>query len=546
MSIKAFSSLHIASVHRLRPCWQTAHDANNPPKGGPAADTAPSSAAQASSTRRKHRRKLPAPNPPLVNRMDDATRYQHILDRNAACDGEFITGVLTTKIYCLPSCPARKPKPDNVRYFTTETDAIAAGLRACKRCRPDLFYQGTRQNEAIYMALHQRLPSVIANIADVAALAAVTGVSRSKLNELCREHGHTTPAALLLDARLDALAVQLQQNDGSVVEIAYGLGFVSESACHSQFLTRFGLTPGAWRRLPTTSQFSLRLPVDYRAAEVLAYLGRDAHGPAERLYGHQITKALLLAGSPMRLQLTLTPGEAICTVLSLSQPSPAALLAAHRVALRCLGLSTDDSGLQRLATGNAAIERLLARRPGLRFPLSATVWEALVWAIVGQQVNLTFAATLRRVVIELAGQDAGDGMTAHPDIAAVAGLHPDSLRARQFSRSKAEYLIGTAQTLLASAWDIETMAEQSCPAVIRRLTAIRGIGPWTAQYTLLRGAGFSDCVPVGDAGLNVALQRFYGLEERPKGEAVLPLMAGFAPHRSHATAHLWASLQDVP
>ena len=57
-------------------------------------------------------------------------------------NGKFIIGVLTTGIYCLPSCPARAPKPENVRIFATEAQAQAAGLRACKRCRPDLFYRG--------------------------------------------------------------------------------------------------------------------------------------------------------------------------------------------------------------------------------------------------------------------------------------------------------------------------------------------------------------------------------------------------------------------
>lgn len=475
--------------------------------------------------------------------MNDATRYQHILARDRQYDGQFITGVLTTGIYCLPSCPARKPKPENVRFFVRESQAIKAGLRPCLRCRPDLFYRGASSDETIYAGLHQCLQTHIAQIADIPTLAKRLGISRSKLNDLCREHGHTTPATLLRRYRLDAAAEALLADTHPVLDIAYGLGFASESGFHRQFLDHFALTPSAYRALPTSSTFRLRLPADYQIEPVLGYLGRDAAGPAERREGNTLVKALLLDGQPVRLRLQLTASEAVVTVAG-GLPTRELMVAAHHAVLRMLGLTGDAAGLDACAD-QALVAKLTAGRRGLHFPLAATVFESLVWAIVGQQVNLTFAAKLRGVVIRLAGRDAGEGFTAHPDIAAVAALDPLVLGQHQFSRAKASYLVGTAQTLLASGWDIDTMAHESVPAVLRKLTALRGIGPWTAQYTLLRGAGFADCVPVGDAGLVVALQRFFDLPERPNPAQTQALMAAFAPCRSMATAHLWASLKAV-
>jgi AraC family transcriptional regulator of adaptative response / DNA-3-methyladenine glycosylase II len=124
-------------------------------------------------------------------------RYQLILDRNARHDGRFLIGVLTTGIYCLPFCSARKPKFENVRFFDKEADAQAAGLRPCKRCRPDLFYRGVDIDAACYEDMRAKLEAQHADYADVDALAAQVGVSRSKLTDLCREHGHSTPARLL-------------------------------------------------------------------------------------------------------------------------------------------------------------------------------------------------------------------------------------------------------------------------------------------------------------------------------------------------------------
>src|SRR5215475_4140339 len=97
--------------------------------------------------------------------------------RKGKFDGRFIIGVMTTGIYCLPSCAARPPKPENVRLFTTEAAAKAAGLRACKRCRPDLYYKGEDENIALYQGLSSRVTREPLAFADAGALAKEAGVS---------------------------------------------------------------------------------------------------------------------------------------------------------------------------------------------------------------------------------------------------------------------------------------------------------------------------------------------------------------------------------
>ena len=75
-------------------------------------------------------------------RMSNATMYARMLESDASCNGRFFTGVLTTGIYCLPACKARKPKRENVKFFPTSEAARAAGLRPCKKCHPDDFARG--------------------------------------------------------------------------------------------------------------------------------------------------------------------------------------------------------------------------------------------------------------------------------------------------------------------------------------------------------------------------------------------------------------------
>jgi 3-methyladenine DNA glycosylase/8-oxoguanine DNA glycosylase len=128
----------------------------------------------------------------------------------------------------------------------------------------------------------------------------------------------------------------------------------------------------------------------------------------------------------------------------------------------------------------------------------------------------------------------------------VAALEPEQLKPLQFSRSKAEYVIGLARKVASGELPLEDLPEGAATSAALRLAAERGIGPWTAHYVLMRGCGFGDCVPLGDAGLTLALQRHHQLDHRPTVKETAALMAPFAPHRSLATFHLWASLKGVP
>jgi 3-methyladenine DNA glycosylase/8-oxoguanine DNA glycosylase len=163
---------------------------------------------------------------------------------------------------------------------------------------------------------------------------------------------------------------------------------------------------------------------------------------------------------------------------------------------------------------------------------------------MGQQINIAFACALRREVLELAGDEVG-GLRAHPTPERVAQLSVSELNARRFSRAKAEYLVGAAQAVAGGKLPLESLGEVSAVTAERSLERLYGVGKWTARYTLMRGAGFADCAPVGDVALAAALQRMAAAAERPSAQEVEMLMRPFAPYRSIATFHLWASARDA-
>ena len=140
-------------------------------------------------------------------------------------------------------------------------------------------------------------------------------------------------------------------------------------------------------------------------------------------------------------------------------------------------------------------------------PTIPTGFDGLCWAIIGQQINVKFAAALRREILNLAGEKIGD-MRTHPTPEKVMELGAARLAKLRYSRSKAEYLIGAAKEVAEGRLDIEGLPETSAAAAEKKLTAIHGIGRWTARYAMLRG-GFADVAPAGDSALATVLQRVH-------------------------------------
>lgn len=463
--------------------------------------------------------------------------------RDAESDGKFLAGVLTTGIYCLPSCSAKRPKRENVRFFDDEDAARAAGLRACRRCRPDHFYK--RYDPAVELAnrLAEAVRRAPGDCADASALARLAGVGATKLTDLFRRHFHTTPAGFLQRERVEWAMAELTGTERRLVDVGVDAGWESASAFHENFKRLAGMTPERYRRLTRSDGFTLDLPADYRLEDTRRTLGRDAGSATERLVGNTFAKSLRLDGRGAVLEMELSAKRVRARVCSRKPPSPEAMRRAHAVALRLLGLTLDPGPFERRAARSRDLRRLIAPRPGLRISHTADAFEGLVWSIVGQQVNLAFAFTCRTRLIELAGRRVG-GLRIHPTPRELARLEVDDLLPLQFSRRKAEYLIDSARAIAAGELDLEGLARRSAVEAERALLAVRGLGPWSTHYVMMRSFCLADCLPLGDAGLISALREFHGLEERPDARLTQALMEPFAPHRSLACFHLWKLLGD--
>ena len=286
-------------------------------------------------------------------------------------------------------------------------------------------------------------------------------------------------------------------------------------------------------------ELAIELPPDYRRQDVCTFHGRDAEGLAERIDAHTIRKGVMVDGVPAVLGIDLgtQPDRALCTVDIDAARLPAQV---EGMLLNVLGLRIDPAPFEAQVADDPLFAPLVAREPGLRVIQSATVFEALSWAVIGQQINLAFAISLRRTFISLAGRAHPNGLWCYPDAEDAARLDLDQLTSRKFSRAKAETLLRLARLLADGLLPLDRDADLH--EVGERLLAVKGIGPWTVNYGLLRGYGFADCSLEGDVAVRTAIGRLLGTAERPNLAEAAAFLANYRPHRTMAAAHLWASL----
>jgi len=306
------------------------------------------------------------------------------------------------------------------------------------------------------------------------------------------------------------------------------------------------MSPSAQQRAAPGVACSIPLPDDFRVADVLAFHGRDALAVAELIDGHSLHKGLTWQGQPACLRIDFGPSraEVRLTVDGATHTTPQELAGMAR---RILGLTQPVENFTRACRAHPQLGPLIDRLPGLRVPLSATPFEALTWAITGQQISLRAAIALRRRLIEAAGVRHSTGLACYPDAARVAALDASELHRAGFSRAKAQTIGLLSREVAANRLPLETwLTALPVDAMREHLLRLRGIGPWTVDYTLLRGFGWLDGSLHGDAAVRRKLQRLLGPAAAVTPDFTRRWLAQFSPWRALVAAHLWAMPDECP
>jgi len=491
--------------------------------------------------------------------IEDPDRcYQAAQSKDARFDGQFFCAVTSTGIYCRPSCPARTPKRENMRFYATAAAAQQAGFRACLRCRPGSPEWNVRA-DVVARAMRLIRDGVV-DREGVEGLASRLGYSTRQLNRLITAEVGTGPLALARAQRSQTARVLLETTDLPITQVAFAAGFASVRQCNDTVRQTFADTPSGlrvraartalgrrYKREPAAQAIRLRLPCrqPFNPVSVLDFLGLRALPGVEVLDGVSYTRSLRLPHGHGIVTLrapesngdggdgpSYVEGELILSDLRDLQTAVA----------RCrqlLDLDADPVAIWEALRRDPLVGALVRRDPGRRVPGAADGFELAVRAVIGQQVSVSGARTVAGRLVLAAGEPlpAPLGAVTHlfPTPAALVELAEYDPAAFSMPAGRRRALVALAQAVDAGDVVIDPGAD---PAELRRsLVALPGIGPWTAEYVAMRALRDPDAFMPTDLGIRrgaVAL----GLPDDPTH--LRHMTEHWRPWRSYAMAHLWA------
>ena len=500
---------------------------------------------------------------------DHAAAYQALLARDARFDGCFFVGVTSTGIYCRPICRVRTPMAKNCRFFQTQAQAEAAKFRPCLKCRPEIA-PGLSQMAWTVMDASRTLARQAAHTLDTQAasgelprlqeVAVKLGVSDRHLRRIFQtEHG-VSPVQYLQTRRL-LLAKQLLTDTAlPITQVASASGYRSLRRFNAAFAENYRMSPSRLRGdvKPDSSPHSgiapdtLQISLGYRTpCDVLRLLKFFAQ---RSIPGVEVVDAVV---SGLRVRRTVRAGA-----IDASNSARAAWIAAEFIPEKARVLLSFSSELAASSAALAqaarrwldldaapqAVDAMLADLPGesgLRLPGSLDGFELAVRAVLGQQVTVAGARTLAGRFVQRFGEAVvtpwADINTAFPSPQSLAAVPAERIAELGIIRSRAGAIVA-----LAKAWpDLQplTLAPHQPDALIARLVALPGIGPWTASYIAMRALGWPDIFLPNDVALLKAMKQLFNTANHREADAVAER---WKPWRSYAVMHLWNSLEKPP
>lgn len=472
-------------------------------------------------------------------------RYRAISARDTRFDGQFVTAVSSTGIYCRPSCPARTPKPQNVTFYPTSAAAHEAGFRACKRCLPEAAPGSPAWDLRSDVAARamRLIASGVVEREGVSGLAVRLGYSTRHLTRLLSTELGAGPLALARAHRAHTARMLLVGTDMQISDVAFSAGFASIRQCNDTIREVFGLTPGelrARRKTPASAApGAIDLVLPYRgpldAAGVFHWMAARAVSGVEEATATSFSRHLRMAGGPAWFEVGQDATERLHLRARVAQLGDLAPLVS--TVRRIFDLDADPLAVDQALSAHPQLAPLVARTPGIRVPGSADPHEMLIRAMIGQQITVVAARTALTALTEALGERTEQGLL-FPTMSAIAERGAEVLRG---PGARIRAIVGAAAAL----------ADGSLPLTVgddgveqrAALLAMPGIGPWTADYVRMRVLGDPDVLLPGDVALRAGAAAS-GLPGDPR-----PLVAWAertAPWRSYLSAHLWRAAPARP
>ncbi|CAK1902059.1 AlkA N-terminal domain-containing protein [Vibrio crassostreae] len=448
-------------------------------------------------------------NSTLTNEQCHLARYA----RDARFDGMFFTAVKTTGIFCRPICPATPPKEENVEYFSHQAQALKAGYRPCLRCRPDSapFSPAWKGVETTFLRAMQLIDNGALNSGSIVDLATRLGISDRYLRTLFDNYIGVSPKQYSLYSQLMFAKQLLHTSSMSITDVGFASGFNSTRRFNDAFQKELQLSPSQIRRAKLSDSVSNHIqlgfhgPLDWK--HLLAFYRRRMIEGLEEVGEDYYQRTVNVNGSKGWFQATLAKDNRLDIEFELDDISHLRSLIAN--IRRMFDLDVDIAKVEAFFE---TIDPNLVAKSGIRIPGVWNPWEAGVRAILGQQVSVIAAiGQLNLLVKELS--DASE-KAYFPTPKQIAEADVSFLR---MPGSRKETLKRFAEYM------VDNEAEHPSKWI-----ELKGIGPWTIQYALLRGLSEPNHLLVGD----LVVKKF--IEHRPAINT-----QSVSPWGSYATFHCW-------
>ncbi len=468
-----------------------------------------------------------------------------VQSKDARFDGWFFVAVVTTGIYCRPSCPVVPPKAEHMRFYPSAAAAQQAGFRACKRCRPDASPGSPQWNErADLVARAMRLiADGVIDREGVEGLAARLGYSSRQIERRLNAELGAGPLAIARAQRAQAARLLIETSALPMSEIAFAAGFASIRSFNDTIRQVFAVSPTelrnrAARGHPAVSPGTLTLRLPFRTPlcpdNLFGHLAATAVPGVEEWRDGAYRRTLRLPHGPGIVALRPEPDHVECR-LTLTDLRDLAMAIS-----RCrwlLDLDADPVAVDDLLRTDPLLAPHVDKAPGRRVPRTVDGTELAVRAVLGQQVSTAAARTHAARLVTAYGEpveDPAGGLThLFPAPEALAEIDPQTLA---FPRTRRVTLAALVAALTTG--DLDLGAGSDWQETRVRLQALPGFGPWTVETIAMRALGDPDAFIPTDLGIRGAAREL-GLPHTPA--ALNRHSAAWRPWRAYAVQYLWAT-----
>lgn len=467
------------------------------------------------------------------------------LSRDPRFDGTFYIGVVTTGIFCRPICPARLPKEENIRYLNSASLAIEQGFRPCRRCRPE--YSPTAQQQWPDERMDfcaKEINSGFLDCHSVAQLAQKAALSERQLRRLFVELAGVTPSQMAETRRLLLAKQLLCESNLSITDIALASGFSSIRRFNSAIKRFYRQTPTEVRnkkKIATDGRAGLceiELPHrdDYPWQQVLAFYQQRAIEGMEQIHDGGFSRAISLFENPIIIKIEKSKRKNTLR-LTIAGAKADQLTRVISHARQVLDLNTNHAVVSQWLRKDKLLKKLIKPSDRLALPGAWDAFEYLIRAIIGQQVSVKAAKTLTTRIIHKFGRSVDIDDHHYMQFPSPKALANEDLSGLGLTHRRIDTIQRIAQAQVDGA--ICTDQNTDLARLKDSLLAIKGIGPWTVDYLLMRGFFQPDIWLDTDLGV---INAFKKVDEDMDKKHLRNRAENWSPWRSYAVLALWRTL----